>query len=331
MVCKFSQVATLWLVIAMGWLSASGCSTTGGTFSLFPTGHFLMDTTKQVVSAAWIPVPTNRELDMAVLPAYYVSPGDVLLVEPMRLDSELRFPSDQRVLIDGTLELGKYGRIVVAGQTVEQIEEMIAKKTHEVDGKAEAVNVRIIDPQGAVFYVLGEVNTPGVYPLTGRETVLDGILTAGGISARSSTCNIVLSRPTHPESCRVVLPVCYREITQLGDTSTNYQLKPGDRIFVSTRTIWEELFPWNARKTCGLCCSVQCACPDPSVAEWAPAFSLLPQDPLTPPIPVPTPEPVPVPLPYTQPRLDPQTEQPFHRPAAPTANSAGNPAPGRST
>ena len=38
-------------------------------------------------------------------------------------------------------------------------------------------------------------------------------------------------RPTPPRSCRVVLPICYRQITQLGDTSTNYQIKPGDRIY----------------------------------------------------------------------------------------------------
>ena len=35
-----------------------------------------------------------------------------------------------------------------------------------------------------------------------------------------------------PDGCRVVLPICYDNIVQLGDTSTNYQLAPGDRIFV---------------------------------------------------------------------------------------------------
>jgi protein involved in polysaccharide export with SLBB domain len=298
MASNLLQFATVFFVL-LELLAATGCSTSGGTFSLFPTGHFLMDSTKQVVSAAWIPAPTRRELDMAVLPAYYVAPGDTLLVEPMKLDSELRFPSDQRVLADGTIELGRFGRMIVAGQTIEQIEEQILKKVVSVDGRAEAVNVRLIDPQGAVYYVLGEVNTPGVYPLTGRETVLDGILTAGGISARSSTCNIILSRPTFPESCRVVLPVCYREITQLGDTSTNYQLMPGDRIFVATRTIWEELFPWNGRKTCGNCCSVQCACPDPSAAEWSPAFRDVSSETV--------PEPTPLPAPRTPPQPQPST------------------------
>src|SRR5207244_3519626 len=78
-----------------------------------------------------------------------------------------------------------------------------------------------------VYYVLGEVNAPGSFTLSGRETVLDGILAAGGLNERASRRNIILSRPTHPDSCRVVLPICYYEIVQLGDTSTNYQLAPG--------------------------------------------------------------------------------------------------------
>ena len=38
-----------------------------------------------------------------------------------------------------------------------------------------------------------------------------------------------------------MLPVCYRQIVQLGDTTTNYQLQPGDRIYVPGQTLWEQL------------------------------------------------------------------------------------------
>jgi polysaccharide export outer membrane protein len=72
---------------------------------------------------------------------------------------------------------------------------------------AGSVNVRIVARVSKVFYVLGEVNTPAA------------------------------------DSCRVVLPVCYRQIVQLGDTTTNYQLQPGDRVFVPTRGFFESLCP----------------------------------------------------------------------------------------
>jgi polysaccharide export outer membrane protein len=39
----------------------------------------------------------------------------------------------------------------------------------------------------------------------------------------------------------VVLPVCYRQIVQLGDTSTNYQVLPGDRIYVPSMTLHDDI------------------------------------------------------------------------------------------
>jgi protein involved in polysaccharide export with SLBB domain len=53
---------------------------------------------------------------------YTVEPGDVLLVQPANLDSPVRLPGDQAVLPDGTLNLGQFGKLQVAGKTVEEIE-----------------------------------------------------------------------------------------------------------------------------------------------------------------------------------------------------------------
>ena len=106
--------------------------------------------------------------------------------------------------------------------------------------------------------MLGE---DGAFPLNGRETVLDGLLAAGGLTDRASRRNIILSRPTPPDGCRIVLPICYSEIVQIGDTSTNYQLAPGDRIYVATRDVCEELLPACMQKPpCPPCGKPQTAC-----------------------------------------------------------------------
>ena len=61
-----------------------------------------------------------------------------------------------------------------------------------------------------------------------------------------------MSRPTSPDSCRLVLPICYLEIVQHGDTTTNYQLAPGDRIFVPSRSPWEQMCELFAKDSvCG--------------------------------------------------------------------------------
>jgi protein involved in polysaccharide export with SLBB domain len=272
-----------WGVLLAGVL-LSGCSVSpGNSLILFPEGHPLIDSAKDMRAAAPEALPIPKELHKHVLPPYTVEPGDVLLVQPADLDSPIRLPGDQPVLTDGTINLGRYGQLVVAGKAVEQIEVEIraviqnylaaqprppggAPAPGQAGGEARLplpsevgpIVVRVITRVSKVYYVLGEVNAPGAFTLSGRETVLDGILAAGGINDRGSRRNVILARPTAPDSCRVVLPICYYEIVQLGDTSTNYQLAPGDRIYVPTRTLWEQLF--HPKTECPPCGRAQVPC-----------------------------------------------------------------------
>ena len=68
-------------------------------------------------------------------------------------------------------------------------------------------------------------------PSTGNETVLDAISQIGGLSAVSSK-RLWIARPA-PNGCGdQILPVDWKGITRRGTTGTNYQLFPGDRLFV---------------------------------------------------------------------------------------------------
>jgi hypothetical protein len=174
----------------------------------------------------------------------------VLLVQPVDLESPVRLPGDQPVLTDGTIQLGKYGRPAVAGRTVEEIERLVRERLAAQEKDAGPITVRVITRASKVFYVLGEVNSPGSFTLTGRETVLDAILTAGGLTPRAVHQGIILVRPTPAGSCRIVLPVCYDDIVQAGDTATNYQIFPGDRVFVPSPGCLEQLFH---KRTCAPC------------------------------------------------------------------------------
>jgi polysaccharide biosynthesis/export protein len=200
-----------------------------------------------------------RELDKQVLAPYTVEPGDVLFVTLTEIDTPIRLPGDQPVMPDGTINLGANGQLIVAGKTVAAIEDDIrAVVQGRIKKDPGPVTVRVVTRASKVYYVLGEVNAPGAFPLNGRETVLDGLIAAGGINDRASRLNILLSRPTPACDCRIVLPICYREIVQLGDTSTNYQLVPGDRIFVPSRATFEGLF--RKKKRCGPCGGPQTPC-----------------------------------------------------------------------
>jgi protein involved in polysaccharide export with SLBB domain len=209
-------------------------------------------------------LPLPRELHKQLQPPFVVEPGDVLLMQPVELDSPVRLPSDQTVLPDGTIDLGRYGRPVVAGKRVEDIEAIVQATVQAQTKDAGLIHVRLITRQSKVYYVLGEVNNPGAFPVIGRETVLDAILAAGGLTVKASRQNIILSRPSPPEGCRMVLPICYPQIVQLGDTTTNYQITAGDRIYVPTRTLCEGLFEGHTdKKKCDVCNGPQVPCPPP--------------------------------------------------------------------
>lgn len=222
-------------------LHAGGCSMSpGGRFTLFPESSCLTTDARVIRRSTPAPIELSRELDKQVSGPYIVEPGDVLLVQPSSLDSPARLPGDQPILADGTIQLGRYGRYQAAGKPVEIIEREINDLISREVKDAGPILVRLVSRESKMFYVLGEVNAPGAYPLRGREAVLDAILAAGGLNSGASRRNIILTRPTSPDSCRVILPVRYNEIVQLGDTTTNYQIRAGDRIFVPSRSLYDD-------------------------------------------------------------------------------------------
>jgi hypothetical protein len=75
-------------------------------------------------------------------------------------------------------------------------------------------------------------------PVVGNETVLDAVGQIGGLSGVSSKKRIWVARPSPADTCKEqVLPVDWCGITQGGKTATNYQLLPGDRVYVMAQPL----------------------------------------------------------------------------------------------
>jgi len=67
-----------------------------------------------------------------------------------------------------------------------------------------------------------------------------------------------------------VMTVCYDQIVQLGDTTSNYQLMPGDRVFAPSLTFMEDLkqsFSCNKDERCPRCAGCQSGCDLPNGCE----------------------------------------------------------------
>jgi polysaccharide biosynthesis/export protein len=224
--------------------AACGCGTVAQGVSPLPDRYPIGDSAR--AARLCMPQELPREGLKKTLPEYRVEPGDGLLVMPADLESKVRMPADQTILADGTIDLGKYGRLHVAGRSLPEIEEMVKAAVKAVEKGEEVgfIDVRLVNRNSKVFYVLGEVTTPGKFTLTGNETVLDAILAAGGMSDRSSWRDVILVRPTG-DGTGMVLKVDYGAIVRRGQQATNYQICPGDRVYVGSRNLIDLIFSFD--------------------------------------------------------------------------------------
>jgi protein involved in polysaccharide export with SLBB domain len=137
---------------------------------------------------------------------------------------------------DGRVNLGTYGSVDVAGLTLEAAKQAIeAQLANYLDDPKVSVSVYAYNSK--VYYVITEGAGLGDLvarlPITGNETVLDAISQINGLS-RISSKKIWIARPNSLDAgCDTILPVDWKEITKGAATATNYQVLPGDRIFIA--------------------------------------------------------------------------------------------------
>lgn len=137
---------------------------------------------------------------------------------------------------DGRVNLGTYGSVFVAGKTIEEakaaVEEQLSLKL-----EAPEVFVDVLAYNSKLYYVITQGGGFGDnvtrLPITGNETVLDAVANIGGISQVSSN-KMWIARPApNGVGCEQILPVSWEDITRGASTATNYQLMPGDRLFIA--------------------------------------------------------------------------------------------------
>jgi polysaccharide export outer membrane protein len=194
------------------------------------------------------------ELSKVLMPPYIVEPPDILLIDSTADIAELKQPIRGQHLVrpDGTINLGIFGTVRVAGMTTEQIRAAVARaidalrkpeKVREAPTKPEQVSVDVLAYNSKVYYIITDGAGYGeqVYraPFTGNETVLDALSLINGLPPVASKKKIWVARriPGHGGHYDNVLPVDWCAITQGGATATNYQIFPGDRIYVKSQSL----------------------------------------------------------------------------------------------
>jgi polysaccharide export outer membrane protein len=168
---------------------------------------------------------------------YIIEPPDELEINAQPASPGLG-QSTFVVQADGNVDLGFAGDAYVSGLTLAEAEERIALQLNDAardqDPKPERpyrVSVRLANGQSKYYYVLGTVANQGKFKANANDTVLDAILQAG-LKSNSLPEKAYMVRPHPLGGPDEVFRIDWFGIKDRGDTLTNYQLFPGDRVVV---------------------------------------------------------------------------------------------------
>lgn len=146
-----------------------------------------------VCFATWLSATSSAQTLTATAPTehtaeYVLGPDDQIVVRA--LDVEEIDGKVARVDLHGYVDVPLLGKFKAAGLSVEQLESELAKQLRKYVQEPQ-VTVTVSEYRSQPVSVLGAVNSPGVYNLTGRNTLVQVLSKAGGLrNDAGNTINI---------------------------------------------------------------------------------------------------------------------------------------------
>lgn len=170
---------------------------------------------------------TNPERLAAAEP-YTMAPPDMITI----LAPQVPEVNSTTVSIspDGTVTLPLLGHIYVAGKTPAEVAAMIEDRALEYYQEAEVV-VRIASYRSKHIYVFGEVASPGRYPYTGGDTLLD-LLSRAHPSRLADGRRIHIFRRDETGEAVKRMTIDLDEWYETGQVQRNALLDDGDIVYV---------------------------------------------------------------------------------------------------
>lgn len=186
-------------------------------------------------------IKLNRKLDRSLLQApggpYRVGPGDELDIEVAELkDTRAR----TKVMPDGMLYYDVAKGIEAKDKTIAEISVLLSKAL-ENDYVNPVVTVNVAKADSQRFWMLGQVQKPGAYPITKPTNLIAALSLGGGLLT-----NLESNEVTNPEAADLerailirngnLIPVDFERLVREGDMSQNVYVRSGDYIFIPSLT-----------------------------------------------------------------------------------------------
>ena len=158
---------------------------------------------------------------------YVIGPEDVLAINVWH---ETELSRSVPVRLDGKISLPLVGDLKASGLTPRELEAELAKGLDAYIHKPQ-VTVIVQEVNSHKFYVLGEVQRPGSYPLSPKMTVLSALAIAGGFRDFAKVNQIYLLRPS-PDGTRSHIRFDYKAAVKGSNSYRDLELKAGDTVVV---------------------------------------------------------------------------------------------------
>lgn len=194
---------------------------------------------QQPIKSALPPTPETDPLKMAAPPppgdpkaipvppaakSYVIGAEDVLSITVWQ---NAALTGGFIVRPDGRISMGLINEVMAAGLTPEQLQAEIVQRLK--DGgflRAPTVTVNVTGFNSKKYFIQGEVNHPGSFPLVVPTTVMEALVNAGGFKDFANKSKILIQRGEKTYKFN------YKRVIGGKDRDTNILLEPGDQIIV---------------------------------------------------------------------------------------------------
>ena len=150
-------------------------------------------TARAVTSTAELGAPDTRADSGAYTGTseYRVGAQDLLEISVFQVNDLNR---TVRVNSNGQISLPLIGVVQAGGSTVQELEQMIAGKLTEGYLQAPQVSVFVKEFTSQRVTLEGAIEKPGIYPITGKTSLLQAIAMGGGVSELANLQGVVVFR-----------------------------------------------------------------------------------------------------------------------------------------
>jgi polysaccharide biosynthesis/export protein len=238
------------LIISLSALLLTGCASKGSKSATFTTvpapggpSNYAAPGNPAApaitnVSGEIVKTPLTPEMLHPTSTPFTLGPGDSIEIEIIgNATSRAVTP----VGLDGKIYYNLLPGLDVWGLTLDQTRELLETQLAKyVTGPQVGLTLRVVGSKHV--WVLGRLNHPGIFPLTGSMTLLESLALAGGTAhSASQITSQELADLRHSFVVRQgqFLPVDFHRLLRGGDMTQNIYLQPDDFVYVPSSLVNE--------------------------------------------------------------------------------------------